>query len=223
MQQVTLNKNSWHYKYYSTVVGDYAPKSLCPYFWTMVILTILSPLFIIVIGAIKFMDKLINFFDKITIIKTKKEVKEVKRKTDEEWDAWFDEQEKIAVAKRKRWDNISHKFSLVFGWVIVPLILIIGIWQGYNLIVKHGIIPILGVFSIIAVFLGLIWGFIWVANRYANKTSKHLIMFFKFINPLRFKFVQIIGQMIKAWYTKACPLITWEGKSKDELNFIGND
>ena len=47
--------------------------------------------------------------------------------------------------------------------------------------------------------------------------------FFKFINPLRFKFVQIIGQMIKAWYTKACPLITWEGKSQDELNFIGND
>jgi predicted PurR-regulated permease PerM len=223
MQQVTLNKNSWHYKYYSTVVGDYAPKSLCPYFWTMVILIILSPLFLIVIGSIKFMDKLINFFDKITIIKSKKEVREVKIKTEQEWDVWFDEQEKIALAKRKRWDNISHKFSLVFGWVIVPLIFACAIWQGYNLIVKHGIVPIIVVLLIILVFVGVIWGFIWVANTYANKTGKHLMTFFKFINPLRFKFVQIIGQMIKAWYTKACPLITWEGKSQDELNFIGND
>jgi hypothetical protein len=88
---------------------------------------------------------------------------------------------------------------------------------------KHGIIPIVGVLLILLVFVGIIRGFVWLANTYAEKTSKNLIKFFKFINPLRFKSVQIIGQMIKAWYTKACPLITWEGKSQDEINFIGND
>lgn len=223
MQQVTLNKNSWHYKYYCMVVGDYAPKSLCPYFWTMVILIIVSPVFLLAMGVIKFMDTATGFFDKITIIKSKKEVKEVKRKTEQEWDEWFDEQEKKAIAKKERWDKLSHKFSLVFGWVIVPLIFIVAIWQGYNLIVKHGIIPIVVVLLIILVFVGVIWGFVWLANTYAEKTGKNLIKFFKFINPLRFKSVQIIGQMIKAWYTKACPLITWEGKSQDEINFINHD
>ena len=223
MQQVTLNKNSWHYKYYCMVVGDYAPKSLCPYFWTMVILIIVSPVFLLAMGVIKFMDIATGFFDKITIIKSKKEVKEVKRKTEQEWDEWFEAEEKKAIAKKERWDKVSHKFSLVFKWVILPLVGIILIWQLYNFVDKHGVLTVLVLACILLAVIGVIAGFVWLANTYAEKTGKNLIKFFKFINPLRFKSVQIIGQMIKAWYVNACPLITWEGKSQDEINFVNND
>lgn len=56
MKQVTLNKNSWHYKIYDYFVGG-EPKSLCPYFWTLVALFIFSPFILLVFGFAFLMEK----------------------------------------------------------------------------------------------------------------------------------------------------------------------
>ena len=47
--EVSLSRNAWHSKYYNFVKGHYPTydfKSLCPYFWTMVSLILLSPVIV---------------------------------------------------------------------------------------------------------------------------------------------------------------------------------
>ena len=47
--EISLSRDAWHAKYYNFVKGDYPTnkfKSLCPYFWTMVTLILLSPVIV---------------------------------------------------------------------------------------------------------------------------------------------------------------------------------
>ena len=56
MEQVTTTfkkekfLKSWHFKYYKMVVDDQLPRSLCPYWWTMVALCLFSPLVFLFLG-----------------------------------------------------------------------------------------------------------------------------------------------------------------------------
>ena len=45
-RQINFNVDSWHFKYYKFVTGNSKPKTLCPYFWTLLFIIPLS--FIIV-------------------------------------------------------------------------------------------------------------------------------------------------------------------------------
>lgn len=64
--QVSLSKTSWHSQYYYWVKGYYPTyefKSLCPYFWTIILFLLLSPVFLV--------WKLINLLVNNIVIPTK--------------------------------------------------------------------------------------------------------------------------------------------------------
>lgn len=55
--QINLNKESWHARYYRFASeSDRLPKSLCPYFWSLVFLLVTFP----VIVLIKIVDHIVN-------------------------------------------------------------------------------------------------------------------------------------------------------------------
>jgi len=222
MQQVTLNKKSWHYKYYSSVVGDYAPRSLCPYFWTMVLIILMSPLFGLAWFAIQTITFTSNFFDKIVQKKSDNVVVNQKRYTDEEWDKYFEEQEQKAIAKKERWDKITNKFQIFFKWVLLPLIVSFILYLVFGFVKKNGVLLTLAIIATLIVFICVVWLFIWLVEKYAQKVGNGLFGALKYVNPLRWKALQIIGEMIKAWYTKACPLITWQGDTENDLEISKN-
>lgn len=62
--------------------------------------------------------------------------------------------------------------------------------------------------------VSILVGFVWAGVEYGDRIARPIGKFFRVINPLNWKFVQIIGEMIYAWYKNACPLITWEGDAK---------
>lgn len=222
MQQVTLNKKSWHYKYYSSVVGDYAPRSLCPYFWTMVLLVFMSPLIGTAWLAIEVIKFLTDLSDKLVPSKANNATTESKRWTDEEWNKYFDEQEQKAIAKKERWDKVTNKFQMFFKWVLLPLIVSFVLYSVFGFVKKNGILFTLAIITTLIVFISVIWSFIWLVEKYAIKIGDGLFSGLKYINPLRWKAIQIIGEMIKAWYTKACPLITWQGDTENDLEISKN-
>ncbi len=53
---ITLKKDSWHFKIYSKVISEREPKSLCPYFWSWVAMIIGSPI-LILFGIMRFLSK----------------------------------------------------------------------------------------------------------------------------------------------------------------------
>jgi len=171
MAQVSLNKNSWHFKYYSFVVSDTPPKTLCPYFWTMIALIFMSPL-IGLISSFVFIHKHISlFFDKIVPKKEKKE--KSFEQIEKEWKVMKENKKR----REEKWNKIGWiKFLIHLGLAIL----------------------------IIALFLGFI--FLW--EKFTDKVIDKIN--FKRLNPLSWKITNIIGEMIKTAYTKACPLITWE-------------
>lgn len=219
MQKVTLNKNSWHYKYYSNVIGDYAPGSLCPYFWTMVLLIIMSPFF----GVALILIKLFNFLDKtyykIFPIKIKKYDK---KWSNEDWENYFEKEEKKELKNKKRWDKASEIAAIVFKWVVLPSMLIGGVYYLYVTFIKIGALSFFIGASIFIFALIFIFFCVWVLEMFGEKFSDGFVNFIKKLNPFKFKVFQIIGQMIYAWYINACPIITWENNKENKLNLVDN-
>ena len=196
--QVKLKENSWHFRYYRTVTGNYsAPSSLCPYFWTLVLIVLCSPLILIVklilMGLESLMEKVIAESD------NGKSKKDTERKdwTEEDWNTHFEKKEAI-LRSRNKWNNILGKVFL--GWIILCAFWIFGLGI-YKVIVKHGwyyfMIHLLIGIGLVAAFVGLIWLLIEKSEKIGNWFRNLAI-------------VNIIGGMISATYHKACPMIQWE-------------
>ncbi len=202
MAQVSLNKNSWHFKYYSFVVSDTPPKTLCPYFWTMVALIIISPL-IAVISLFVFIHKHISlFFDKVVPKKQKKE--KSFEQIEKEW-------ELMKVNKKRReekWNKIGDKVSWGFKFIVLPLLLVGLIYKVFTWGVKIGWIKFLVHLGLAILIIALFLGFIFLWEKFIDKVYDRIS--FKRLNPFNWKITNIIGEMIKTAYTKACPLITWQ-------------
>lgn len=194
MAQVTLNTNSWHFKYYSTIVSETPPKTLCPYFWIMTLLIIMSPFFGVAFGLSFIAKNINNFFDSI-LPKSKK-----KERTMEEWEEYFREEDR--------------KLLWCFKFIILPVILILVCYLVYQH--KVGWFVILMTLAISLSFAALIFGFVYLVEKYGSFVGEKIWNVIKFVNPLRWKITLIIVEMIKVSYTKACPIITWEGKTKQD-------
>jgi hypothetical protein len=212
MKRVTLNKNSWHFKYYTAVMSDKAPSSLCPYFWQMVILLTLSPIIIPAMGIGAGVSRLNKFIEKTFPKKVKKELTMEQRveKMDKEL-------EKLRI-KNERMNKAADATSKVSKWILLPIFILGVIYAVYSTVSKIGFLALfihiciaLGIIAIIALI-------VYVGVEYGEKISKPVGKFFSFINPLNWKVTQIIGEMIVAWYKDACPLITWEGNQKEVTN-----
>lgn len=215
--QVTLNKNSWHYKYYNAMVSDTPPRTLCPYFWIMVALIIISPF----VGVFFLVDKTFKFFVKLIPKRAEKE------ETYEEMVVRWEKRDEVRRKKTKFWGNVADYISKFFKWIVLPAFGLIVLWAlsvtSYELGWLQSLIRV-GIFLVI---VAIIVGFIYFLEEYGEYIAIGLGGFgrfigkiFKFINPLNWKVTQIIGEMIKAGYTKACPLIQWDGNLEESKNNI---
>ena len=214
--QVTLNKDSWHYRYYSAMVGSKPPRTLCPYFWIMVALIIISP----IVGSIFLIGKITTF-----ISESYNKLKPKKVKPSETYEETLARWDRERAAEDKRylfWNKVGNISSKFFKWVILPLL---GITILYLLSSSAYQMGWLGTLITILVFsgiLGIMLSIYWLLDRYGEVVGggfvRLVVTIFKFINPFNWKVTMIIGEMIKAGYTKACPLIQWDENLEESKN-----
>lgn len=212
MAQVTLNKNSWHFNYYSKIVSDTPPKSLCPYFWTMVLLTLISPIVVLIMGLVYVYQKIDKFFDDV-VPKKQKVHKPEKEKTLEELIKERDEIRQRDKVRVERWNKLSNGFFWSVKYILLPLFVIFIGYEIFQAGVKMGWLKLFLTFGTGIVSILILFGLIWFFDTYGGRIGRA-------INPLNWKFVQIVGEMINVAYTKACPLITWEEENKTENDTI---
>lgn len=208
--KVTLNKNSWHYKFFKFMLeGAEPPKSLCPYFWILVGLIVCSP----ALGIVSLIIKIGKFVDKFTSKFKKK--KEKTEKTFEQWEAEWDAKRLKEKIKAERMAKIGKIIGKIFLFGIAPLCILYAFYQFYlsaqvvgwkHILTATGIVV-----GIIICLVGIVCAFQWFADKYFEKIGEGIVKFSIFI----FTPVKWIGWMIKAGYEKACPLVEWEGEDTE--------
>lgn len=218
---VTLSKDSWHYKIYKRVLGGNPPMSLCPYFWSIVGILIVSPILLIILGGPKLIDSFKKILPTINLKSKPKPEKTYEQMVQEYLD--IQTKNRIRDARINRLVNFGTSFLI---WVVVPVLAMILIWIIYDAGVKVGWLNLLLglVYAIggMGVCIGVIYGFIYLIERYSDSIGGTMGKFFKFINPLNWSIVQMIGGMIYATYKKACPIIDW-GTDKSTTEEVNNE
>ena len=182
MKKVSLNKNSWHFKYYSWIIGGDAPKTLCPYFWTMVTIILLSP-FVIFYKSLSLLD---------TYVDKKLKQKYLKRISDKKINS---EKEIYKIQRNQKISEIIGK--ILVGMLLGFLLIVLGIL--FNVIVGK-----VGWYQFFINLLAVI-GFLTTITLAVIGLCEIRIGY-RIINS---KFIQIPKSMIVAVYTKACPLVEW--------------
>lgn len=120
-KKITFNQNSWHFWYYSNLISKTPPKVLCPYYWCMVFLIVLSPILLPVIG-IKKLYKFISNKIKPNVIK-EYDYKKAKRR------------EKIAETVGK---------SIIISLILLGFLLGFIIYKAVHI---HGLLGFLKIFA----------------------------------------------------------------------------
>lgn len=213
---VTLNRNSWHYKIYSTVLDENPPKSLCPYFWSLVAIIVFSPI-ILLIGGIGWTSKK---FDQLT-----KWVSPPKQKPEKTWEQVQKEWDEERVKSEKRRQRVNKRMD-IFIWIakyiIVPIAalgLVVLVYLSAN---KIGWYEFLISVLVGILIMSPILGFVWFIEKYGEKIGGFIGKVFRKINPFNWSVTKIIGGMIYSTYKKACPLINWEGENSKETENVYN-
>jgi hypothetical protein len=190
MKRVSLNKDSWHFKYYSWIIGSDAPKTLCPYFWTMVAIVSLAP----IVVFFKLLGMLGSYLEKRSDAKILKKFKDPNYDPDKEYEK---------MKKREKIGEITGKIAL--GFLILFAMFVIGV-VFYESSTKYGWFEVLknlmAIIGLITVFLLSIFGLmeLQLGRRIANSN-----------------FIQVPKSMIIAVYTKACPLVEWNDNKLAEI------
>lgn len=179
--QVTFNKSSWHTRYYKWIFQKTElPKSLCPYFWSMVAGVLLFPFFLFIKIVVYFIDK--------------------------SWEKKMKRTEEENERRRKR-SKLIEKIAIIIGKILLGfliglVLLIIGvlIYDGVN---KVGWLKVLESFLII---IGSIASFAGIIILIIN-ISEPVGDFFKRLwnsSP-----IQTIRGMVSGFFEKVCPIINW--------------
>lgn len=200
MKQVTLNKNSWHYKIYDYFVGG-TPKSLCPYFWTLVALFVFSPAIFLIWCSVLIMKLIFDTFTRILNL-----VYKPKKKTYEEQRAKERKQEERRRKKAIFWNKVGDGLMVVVKYVLLPSLLLLIGYGVYLAIDKGKVVELLTVILVGVGFLVLIFVFGYLLSKYENQVSRAIAWPFR---PI-VKLFKITGMMIVGLYKKACPLINWK-------------
>lgn len=178
--QITLNKNSWHFKYYKwSLESETPPKSLCPYFWSMVGLILLFPFILLIKGLSYRHDK---SFEKKWEKRAKMTPEQIQKANKRD-----DRRDRIIEYVGKGFVGII----LLFGVFLIGALIYTGIGElGWLEFVKR-LFMIIGILTVLVLIV-----ITWVDKNIGGKI----------INS---KLVQVPIAMVKAVYTKACPLIKW--------------
>lgn len=208
--EIKLNKNSWHFKMYKSIVSSNPPKSLCPYFWSMVLVICISPMILL----FKLVDYIGNSFTKLRNKLIPKKVK-----PELSYDEWVKKQEvefEKSMIRQEKWDKASNITATVFKWVVLPLVGLVVIYGFYEVGLSIGLIGILSAVGIALLLVSFIIGAVTVCEKYGHKIVGPIGRFLSWINPLNWEIIQMIGGMIYATYKVACPMIEWKGTDETE-------
>jgi hypothetical protein len=197
--QITLDTNSWHYKLYSKVLNGKPPKSLCPYFWTIVALVVFSPFLLMLF----IMFSVMEWYDK-----TKKKYfpKEEVLMTYEELNKYWIEEEEKDKKRDEFWQNVGNKIQTFISLFFIVLFLFL-IYAFIANSIKIGWLLTLKTIGFSLLIGGSIVLFFWLLGR----VFKLIIPVVEKIKTTSWSITKMIGGMIYATYTKACPLIEWKG------------
>jgi len=177
---ITLKKDSWHFKIYSKVFSEKTPKSLCPYFWSWVAMVIGSP-FLILVWLMGVLTKLFE--------PKPKPKKPMSQMTEEEIKKEIERLDK-KFKRSERGANIV----LGIGGVLVLSLMLLTMYLGAQ---KVGWFKLFkDIFSIVGLMVTIYWTIVLI--------SKNI----KRIGDLNV--VKVPLAMIKAIYTKTCPIINWK-------------
>ena len=188
--QIQLNTDSWHFRLYKIIISETPPKTLCPYFWSMVGIIVFSPIILLLAGIVYLKDKIDN-------IQYQREKK-------------LTHEEKIKISKRNM--KIQDFFEVLGKIIIFSLLLFViivicvGIYQlfeegkVFNFLIGIGF----GIL-IILIMIGLVNLILFFnKNNYKEKLmNTRFIKFFK-------KLFMICKEMVISLYNKACPIIEWK-------------
>jgi hypothetical protein len=196
---ITFNKKSWHYKYFNWITGMEPPKSLCPYFWINVGITLLLPIILMVklityivlkisyrIKTDKPVPYFVNEFGK-EYLKTEFEIKYQKKKT-----KFFN----------KLGNFIASIVSNFVIFVVIPLLILFLVFCfGLTLFTTPFDLLLTVILQVVSMYLGVI-----IMYNFLKEISG----IFKYLNPFNWKITKILWEIIKSIYNKACPLIEWK-------------
>jgi hypothetical protein len=176
---ITLNKSSWHFKLYSNIFSDTPPKSLCPYFWSMVAIVVFSPFFLLIF-IMKFLSALF-------------ESKPKPKKPMSEWTIEDIELETKRLEKKLKRSEVGAKIVLgVSGLLALGLLVL----SSYFWISKDGwFVFFRAIFAVIGMGVS-VYGILTLIGKNYSKIVKS-------------NYIKVPASMIKSIYTKACPIINW--------------
>ena len=177
---ITLKKDSWHFKIYSKVISEKTPKSLCPYFWIWVAMIIASPFLIL----FWLMGALTKLFEPKP--KPKKPMSEM---TDEEMEKEIERLDK----KFKKSERAANIVLGVFGVILLAL-LVLSMYLGVKKIGWFNFFR--NMFSVVGLMVTTYY-----TIDLISKNSKRIG---------NSNVVKVPLAMIKAIYTKTCPIINWK-------------
>lgn len=137
--EVSLSRESWHSKYYKFVKGYYPTyefKSLCPYFWTIVTLILLSP----VIVLWKFLKKIVvKPIGKVIDHRVEKSFSKP-YKEPSKFSKWYDKNDK----------SIGTWFGRIYFGIMILLLLFVIVGSMIKLFQEKG------------AWMGIIYIFAWI-------------------------------------------------------------
>lgn len=183
---ITFNYQNWLSRYFAWVFGVNPPNWLCPFFWLIIFLVVLSPVIVIVKG-------LILFFNKMPA-RSKKRADYLQNETTEQY------------TRRKQKEQTFMKIAGIVGKVLFGCliafyagIILYGLYLSIMAYDLHdwlmGAVTIIGV---IVLFGGAIFGIGWALVK--GVTSY----------PVR-NAANTVGHLIGMAYHTVCPHITWIG------------
>jgi hypothetical protein len=191
--KIQLNKNSWHFKYYSKVIGGTPPKTLCPYFWCMVALIVVSPVFLLFWSGMWVGEK----FNRMIPKKTPKPKKSVYDMTEDELD-----NELERIKRRLKKSEVMGKIVMTIFMLFIVSLVVLTFYLGAK---KDGWFEALKtMFSLIGLWSVMYFTIKFLIERNVGTKLSKMLCRVSNKNIIRVPF-----EMVKSFYTKTCPLINW--------------
>jgi len=182
---ITLNKDSWHFKIYSMVFKGRTPKSLCPYFWSMVAIVVFSPIFL----SFRLISIIMRFLTDLFSRKEEPVKKPESEMTEEEI-----KKEMEDLKRREKMSEITGK--IVIGIFLLFLLGLLSL-SLYFVVKKDGWYSLIRfLFTLIGIGTTIVWTISGIL-KYGDKIRNLNV-------------IKIPSAMIKAIYTKTCPIINWK-------------
>jgi hypothetical protein len=182
---ITLNKDSWHFKIYSMVFKDKTPKSLCPYFWSMAAIITFSP----VILFFRLIPIIMRFLTDLFSPKEKPAKKPIFEMTDEEIKKDIED-----LKRREKAAEITGKIAIGIFLLFLLGLLSLSL---YFVVKKDGWYSLI---RFLFTLIGIGTTIVWIISGILKHGDK--------IRNLNV--IKIPSAMIKAIYTKTCPIINWK-------------